>query len=459
MVRSPRKFFVPRSRTTGNVWPAIPNAGCALDFALLYQLERSEWLPEAALRDLQKAQVLRLLEHAWRTVPYYRERDRGFDVRTRDFWNDCWPEIPILSRSDVQAAERRLVSEALPKDHGSVSTISTSGSTGRPVRTLTTDLTRRMWRAFSMRDHLWHGRDFSQRFAAIRSTGGLSAEPPHGFTTKGWDAVYGVGTLHALSVQAPIDAQIGWLQSVRPAYLLSYPSNLRELARRCVEQGIRLEGLQHVVAVGEVVTPECRRLAAEAWGVGVKDAYTSQEAGYLALQCPETEDCYHVQSENVVLEVIDEAGRPCGEGEVGRVVVTTMHNFATPLIRYDIGDYAEMGGTCRCGRGLPVLRRIFGRRRNMLTLPDGNRRWPFLGEYRYRDVAPVRQYQIVQKSLELIEVVLAADRPLTSTEESKLSEIIRAELGYPFELSFVYVDEIPRSPSGKFEDFRSELSC
>ena len=76
------------------------------------------------------------------------------------------------------------------------------------------------------------------------------------------------------------------------------------------------------------------------------------------------------------MEVLDNHGRPCKEGETGRVVLTDLHNFTMPLIRYEIGDYAEVGPPCACGRGLPVLARILGRSRNMLTLPAGDRIWP-----------------------------------------------------------------------------------
>ena len=78
-----------------------------------------------------------------------------------------------------------------------------------------------------------------------------------------------------------------------------------------------------------------------------------------------------MQAENVLLEIIDAAGNPLPPGNVGRVVITVLHNLAMPLIRYEIGDYAAFGGECTCGRGLPVLERIVGRARNMLRLPDG----------------------------------------------------------------------------------------
>ena len=455
LTRTGSQVLLPRSRVAGNRWPAVPDATRSLDLALQYQLEQSQYYPPDVLLELQKVQVMGLLEHAARTVPYYREQRLRLDER--NFWIDCWQRIPVLTRSDVQRIGEALFSEALPPSHGKVSVIKTSGSTGRPIEVRGTELTQTMWRAFLMRDHLWHGRDFGRAFAAIRATSRFDAEPPEGFSARGWDPVYGVGRLAALSIQSSLEAQIAWLEKVRPAYLLSFPSNLLDLARRCRELGAELPELEQVLAVGEVVTPECRRAVADTWGVPLIDAYTTQEAGYLALQCPQHEDRYHVQSENVILEVIDDEGRPCRKGETGRVLVTALHNLGTALIRYEIGDYAQVGGSCDCGRNLPVLTKILGRRRNMLTLPDGGRRWPFLGENRYRHVAPIRQYQIIQRSLEGVEVMLVADRPVSESEEAQLSEIIRSELGHPFALSFSYVDAIPRGPGGKFEDFRSDL--
>jgi phenylacetate-coenzyme A ligase PaaK-like adenylate-forming protein len=93
------------------------------------------------------------------------------------------------------------------------------------------------------------------------------------------------------------------------------------------------------------------------WDVPLTDLYAADEAGCIALQCPDHEH-YHVQSESVLVEVLDVEGRACAPGAVGRVVVTTLQNFAMPLVRYDIGDVAEAGDPCPCGRGLPVLRRI-----------------------------------------------------------------------------------------------------
>jgi phenylacetate-CoA ligase len=129
-----------------------------------------------------------------------------------------------------------------------------------------------------------------------------------------------------------------------------------------------------------------------------------------------------------------------------------------PLIRYELGDHAEAGAPCPCGRGLPTIARILGRSRNMLRLPGGAERWPLVGFDRYREIAPIRQYQLVQHDLESIEARFVADRPLTADEEAGLTRVIQSSLGYPFRVTFAYFEgEITRGPGGKFDEFVSNV--
>jgi phenylacetate-CoA ligase len=184
--------------------------------------------------------------------------------------------------------------------------------------------------------------------------------------------------------------------------------------------------------------------------------YSANELGYLALQCPRHEH-YHVQSEGVLLEVLDAAGRPCAPGEIGRVVITSLHNFAMPLVRYDIGDYAEVGATCPCGRGLPVLARIVGRTRNMLTLATGERYWPNFALRGMTSELPILQHQIVQKAYDRIEARLVTGRRLEAGEEDRLRRQLLSRLPEGFRVDLVYCESIPRGEGGKFEDFVSEV--
>jgi phenylacetate-CoA ligase len=92
----------------------------------------------------------------------------------------------------------------------------------------------------------------------------------------------------------------------------------------------------------------------------------------------------------------------------------------------------------------------------MLLLPSGKKVWPILGFY--RDTLPVRQRQVIQKSLEEVELRLVVQRPLSGSEEEQARATLREKLGHPFRVTISYHDEIPRSRGGKFEEFRCEVT-
>jgi phenylacetate-CoA ligase len=309
------------------------------------------------------------------------------------------------------------------------------------------------WRALTLREHRWHRRDLSVTLAVIRKGAGRGSSPSWGAATAG---LVETGPCLRLDVDGDTNAQLEWLERHDPGYLLTYPSLAAELATLSLERGVKLPGLREVRSLGESLEIGVRHLCKQAWNVPLTDIYSSEEVGYVALQCPDHEH-YHVQAENVLVEVLNEKGKPCAPGETGRVVVTDLHNFAMPVIRYDIGDYAEVGEPCPCGRGLPVLRRLVGRASRMLMAPDGTRYWPALGLRSLNDLVPLRQHQIVQKSLRLVEVRLVPVSPLSDAVKHDVQSRIAARLPAGMQLRLVCCESIPRAPSGKHEEFISEI--
>ena len=330
--------------------------------AIQYQLETSQWWSPEQLAAQQYKQLTRLIHHASKHSAFYRKRfqDSGINKHTR-ITAESIAKIPILKRETLQQVGKTIHSHQLPNGHGNRHLIQTSGSTGRPISVYGSDLTRFFWQAFTLRDHHWHQRDFSGKLAAIRWAKKDQAMPPKGLLRKGWGAStehsFITGPSMMLNSASDISDQLTWLKKNDPHYLVSHPSNLVALASYAISQGVELKNLRGITTVGEVVTNKVRQACLDAWGITVADFYTCQEAGYLAIQCPENQH-YHVQSENVFLEVINDSGQPCKPGEVGRVLITSLNNFATPLIRYELGDYAEVGSLCTCGRGLPVLNKV-----------------------------------------------------------------------------------------------------
>ena len=439
-------------------WPAAVSGRGMATLSLLFQLERTQWWPADRLREAQKAQLKRLLGHAVRHVPFYRRRlGKLADADDEAFWQG-WRELPLLTRRDVQQAGDDLLSRALPNGHGELTEVYTSGSTGKPIHAVRSDLWLLMWSAVTVREHLWHGRDLSTKLAAIRESTPDKAPYPDGERLDNWGFstadIFRTGLCVSLNITTPVDDQLKWLLREEPDYLLTHPTMLDRLVRHSAETGLRPKRLRQVLTISEILVPGLRELCHAEWNAPVVDTYSTRETGYLALQCPAA-DHYHLQSETALVEILDPAGRPCAPGEIGRVIVTPLHNLAMPLLRYDVGDHAEMGAPCPCGRGLPVIRRILGRRQNMLRTAEGER-WPLLSSDdigKLLALAPIRQYQFAQTHPDRIEVRLQAWRVLTDEEARAVIDWARAKFGQGFRIDLAFPAELSRTTSGKFEDF------
>ena len=442
----------PKSRLSGIPWPAVPGKWAAVLLGMVDELESSQWLSPTEISRRQSRALDELLAYARATVPYYRDRPEYGAGRP-------WTELPILTREQIQAAGADLVSTDVPAEHLPLTDMTTSGSTGRPLTVKATPVTGLFWLVCTLREHLWHGRDATATVVTLR-TDRSGQIPPGGRVFTGWgppiDTVFDTGPLGMMAVQEDIAVQAEFLVAQNPAYLLSLPSNLMALCRHFARTGVELPALREVRSYGEVLDQEVRDACREQWGVPVTDMYSSQELGYLALQCP-TSERYHVMSELVLIEVLDEEGRPCGTGETGRVVATALHNYGMPLLRYDLGDYAQVGEPCPCGRGLPVLDRVVGRRRNMLVLPTGETFWPTFGSAWKGLGDVIHQFQLVQEDLDHIHARIVGPRPLTPEEQSTVAAELVRRFGYPFRVTFEFLAAIGRAPGAKFEDFVSRV--
>ncbi|NHZ35569.1 phenylacetate--CoA ligase family protein [Massilia rubra] len=445
-----------KSDLAGIAWPAVPDVRGGLVCSLLRQMESEQWLAPHEIAARQSVQLAQIVRHAARSVPWYRAHwppglvaqwSEGAPVRADDF-----ARLPCLSRRELQAQFDQLQSGAVPSEHGPLADGSSSGSTGTPVRFRKTYLNQLIWEALTLRDHAWHSRDLLQTLCIIRR--GEAAEADNwGMATR----MFHTGPAHLCPVSVDVEAQLAWLVQRAPGYLLTYPSLALQLATLALEQGVRLPSLREVRTFGEPLDAHVRQACHEAWGVPVNDTYSSEEFGYLAIRCPHSGH-YHVQSENVLLEVLDDDGNPCAPGACGRVVVSGLLNFAMPLIRYELGDMAEAGPPCPCGRGLPVLTRILGRTRNMLVTADARRYWPTFG-FRDSGATGIVQRQVVQTAPDQVQIRYVSADALSPDQEASLAAQVAQRLPPGMRVDALRVAEIARSASGKFEEFISLVAA
>ncbi len=443
-----------RSVVEGIGWPGIAEDSAAHLLALCFQFDRSQWWTPEVLRAHQLRQLHALVSRAVKTVAHYKHGDyRSWLSDSESAWSS-FQALPILTRREVQRLGFELLAAELPAYHGTAAEGQTSGSTGAPLRYWTTPLAQTFWNAVVMRDHFWHRRDFCARHAFIRGSQDVGLTPGWGPPSS---ALFAVGESAVLSSKRTTADQCKWIVDLDPEYLLTQPINIRSLAQLALDGKLPLTRLREVRTVGETVTDSLRELVRAAWGVAIVDMYSSSECGMLALQCPVSGD-YHSQSEVAIVEVIDSSGKACESGEIGRVVVTPLHNFAMPLIRYDTGDFAEVGSPCSCGRGLPTLKRILGRRRNRLHLPDGNTTWPQLSSMPWQELAPaVARFQLRQERDFSLVFRYEASDPLPADSLIRIGAALMDQLRYTLPIEFEHVEALPLSEAGKLEDFVSSI--
>jgi phenylacetate-CoA ligase len=417
----------------------------------MQMLETTQWQSREEITALQYRKLAVLAQHYETHSAQFRARLRDAGLKAADMASPAgFAKLKPLSRRELQGATD-LFCANIPQAHLPTYDTTTSGSTGEPVRIRRTAYSHLDWLATTMREHLWHAHDFLAPFCAIR------ANIPKLTRVENWGAPAGLlratGSALAIPITTDIATQAALVREFDPGTLLIYPSNLGALAQHCDANGIRFERLKKILTIGETLSLDVRSRAEAIFRADISDVYSSQEAGNIALQCPQS-NLYHVMAENLIVEIVDVNGICTGEGETGRIVITDLNNFATPLIRYDIGDYAQIGSACPCGRGLPTLKRILGRERNLILMPDGSRHWPLVGFHKFREIAPIIQYQMIQQDREQVELRLVVERPLTAREERNLTIHVQTSLGHPFSLNICYFDaQIPAGPNGKFEEF------
>ena len=416
-------------------------------------LAETERLDTQKLRLYQESLLVPLLNHARRNVPFYKKRlaplFHGDEIDV-----SRWSEVPILTRAQAQQKKLALTASRIPPHSGSVRSNETSGSTGRPLDFKLNELVDVAALGMTDRVYRWWQFDGERAMASIFPPRSISAPLPDGVTLKGWRPGFPDGLHYIINLPPDADALIDWLIARRPSYLASGSWILAPMAHRVMERGLALR-FDGIVTKTTMVSEETRAICLDVFGTRLADQYGADEIGHIASECPSCGE-YHISAEAVLVEIVDDAGAPCAPGETGRVILTALYNYAMPFIRYEIGDFATLGiGGGRCHIKLPTLARIVGRYRNTYASADGRVIYPTVQLGRLRDYLSFSQAQLVQTDYGQLELRYVPDEFAGDPDEAGIEGYLRTVVEADLRVRIVAVDEIPRHPSGKFEEFIS----
>lgn len=249
-----------------------------------------------------------------------------------------------------------------------------------------------------------------------------------------------------------------------PDYIESYASVIVKLARGLQKHQLQPpQNLKTIISTSETLIPVEKRLIENAFDCKVINRYGSIEfTGSVAQSCPENNEVFHINTELVFLEVVGENGKQVALGERGKIVITDLHNYAMPFIRYDTGDYAIRGEQCSCGRGFPMLREIVGRSIEFLFTPSGKSfSSAEFGHFLFclRDyVDYIKEYQAIQHKINEMQFLVVPEHNFNSSIEKRLQTDLKTFIGEEVKIDINVVSEIKREVSGKRLIIKSNIS-
>ena len=398
-----------------------------VDVQAILALERG---PRALQHDFQRRALARLLAHLRGASPWWRQRLAGVPAEVDP---EDMASLPIMSRADFREFHEAGAPLPLPPSHGTTLQHSTSGTSGIPVRFHLSDLATRLVKHQYEADHERQGRDLHKRRLIINTRVPEHAGQEH-IVQPAMPLVGEGEVLLRRTTHSDMAGHARWVSKMSPAYISVVPVIWASLHDE-YERGIAPpRGLLQVIPHGESLPPELRERTRAITGASMRDRYSCEEIGPMAFQCPVDETRYHVTQSNAIVEVLDEQGRPCASGVPGRLIVTGLHHWASPMLRYDIGDQAAMEPHCSCGASCPVLSGVVGRRLHMFLLRDGQRVQAFVRAKQWLAAAPILQHRMIQQSVDRVRVELVLAQALSEEQRqavaAMLSTVISDQLAY-----------------------------
>jgi phenylacetate-CoA ligase len=250
-----------------------------------------------------------------------------------------------------------------------------------------------------------------------------------------------------------------WLSEVsrwRPHAIMGYVNVLRLFGESVLQAGGAGISPRLVFTTSELLDEGSRSFLGSVFKAPVFNIYASAEAGCMAWECPRC-GAMHISSDTVVFEVLKD-GHPVGAGEEGEVVVTNLHSYTMPFIRYRQGDLARMSARQpACGRNLPLLDAIEGRQDDCIVLPEGRRisYSPFY--YCVQSTPGLRRWRIVQEDLHTLRVELEPGPGFDPAARAVIAANLRNVVGLDMAITVDVVASLTPEPGRKFRSVSSRV--
>lgn len=427
------------------------------DLATILEMDLIENGDRAAREHWQERQFQNLVRHAVAKSPFWRKRltDHGCSLRTLG-------SLPVLTRSEVVGQVEQEGSLLGPDTGQAPETYQSSGSTATPVKVHVSNLNGRNNVMRSVAQYIMDGRPLDEartfikpgRASLMTNPAALLGVERHSSWIGSLTSVFTSGPYKVIDYTQDPAALLAELKRDRVGYLACPSTFMHSILEACsCEEFLKLgiaAWLHHSDYLDPAVAERVRGL-----GIAVSSNYSCAEAGALAYECTRQPGSYHVTHSNVVIECDRTSPARIDGIALGRILITHLHSYATPLIRYDVGDFADMASRCACGHDGPTLTRLHGRGKLFLRHPDGTLLHFPIYSARLLEIVTFKEFWIQQTDAETIVLRLGGCPSLSAEQATALTAFIRRLSDPVFKLRIILSDTIDWSANPKRLPFTS----
>lgn len=415
-------------------------------FTGLYQsLIKNQWRSREALLHDQNKQLRKIITFCYNHVPFYRHRFKEANLTPSDIQTmEDLEKIPPTTKDDLILDKK----SALPYGASVRYYVrTTGGTTGNPLSYRISRDDRFLSGALLYRGWSGGGYDLGDRVLTL--AGSSLIEDIKSMTNKRLtELTRNIRFASAFKMSSRnLLKYVSMMNSWKPSFLRGYPSALYEFAKFIENHDLLIPEVSAVFVTSEKLYPDIRETLQRVFKTRVFDGYGANDGGISAFEY----ECgnMHIDTERSILEVVDKNDNQVTSGE-GRVLATSLANYAMPVIRYDIGDQVIASDeSCNCGRGLPLLKEVIGRTVSILVMPDGSRVHGWFFQHAFFQVGEqVKKYRVVQETKDLIEIEIVPGSEFGEHTIKRIRDLV-GHTCRNWILNFHIVESIPKTKSGK----------
>jgi len=428
-------------------------------------LEKSQWWLRAELENYQNEKLAKLVRHAYKNVPYYKKLFDQNKISPDDIKTAAdLTKVPILTKTSIRKNFPHKI--VRPGSYDGLPFCTTGGSTGEPLEFFADEQSSAFAWASFFRFLRWAGYIWGDKVNIFFR--GFPNNPNQKIYEGMLDLLrkryvpnlkyYNASKMDDESLARYIN-EIGENTN---SVLRGYASALKHLAVYIRNKKIDPIHPRFITTTGDALHDVDRELLKNVFKCDVFDQYGCTEIMGVANECP-AHVGLHISSEHVVVEIVDEKGEKVSDGEYGQLAITDLDNYTMPFIRYVNGDGGRLlKRKCTCGRTLPMMDYVSGRSVDVIkgvngAIAHGLYFVTLLKEAGLYESHNILDYEIVQRKKDVLECNFVFKNKPSPEAVGAFKNACRDNFG-DMKININFLNEIPKSVSGKRRFIRSEIS-